>query len=114
MMVDAYRNLNDDCISLRRRDDGIVARHTQEARIDEPVFVVQPAGRERVRQEGRKNVHAFVRGELTDTEPPSGAPTPVTYNPYEHESFVRRDGGPVAVADFAVVTTNGVLAWGVE
>jgi hypothetical protein len=54
-------------------------------------FVVQPAGRERVRREGRKNVHAFVRGKLVDVDlvySMADVKAAITYNPYLCETFV--------------------------
>jgi hypothetical protein len=72
---------------------------------------VQPAGREKVLKEKKKNVHAFVRGNLlTGGEPHQRSHDyhgvnidlsvdrfredarydEVTYNPYKYESFVRK------------------------
>ena len=61
-------------------------------------FRVRQGGKEKVRDERRKNVHAFVIGDLIDfcefpceflEEPYSD--TIVTYNPYFHDSFVIKD-----------------------
>ena len=58
-------------------------------------FRVRKGGKERVRSEKSKNVHAFVIGKLLDyCEYPCGEiPTPssdkiVTYNPYKNDTFV--------------------------
>jgi hypothetical protein len=66
-------------------------------------FVVQPAGRKRVLRERKKNVHAFVRGELAvfssegiEGEWAGQRPRQweaVTYNPYQDESFMRLEKG---------------------
>jgi len=50
-------------------------------------LIVSKKGRERVVSEGKKNVHAFVRGELIFDERPYRERS-LTYNPYKHESFV--------------------------
>ena len=58
-------------------------------------FRVREGGKQKVRDEQRKNVHAFVIGYLRDycEFPCKDIPEPqsnevVTYNPYKHESFV--------------------------
>jgi hypothetical protein len=115
--VDAYRNLNDDCISLRSREPdtrGRVIDHVDTAVIRDVEFIVQPAGRRRVLDEERKNVHAFVRGYTTDRPRHAASGIRVTYNPYKYASFVTVDNErPVVSADVAVVTTEGVTAYGV-
>lgn len=67
MKVDIYRNLRRDCWSVRSREQsnyGDVIAHTKYAIVNDVTFVVSEAGRQRVLREKRKNVHAFVRGEL--------------------------------------------------
>lgn len=119
MRVDVYRNLNEDCISVRSREPdtrGQVVDHVEEVFVKNVEFVVQPSGRKRVLEEERKNVHAFVRGiRCDDFRPLIDFPTQVTYNPYDYASFVERaDGTPVETATHAVVSTNGVEAYGVK
>jgi hypothetical protein len=57
--------------------------------IENPEFVVRQSGRERVLREGRKNVHALVRGDATFFHY-TNRPTldTLTYNPYKYASFV--------------------------
>ena len=63
-------------------------------------FAVQPAGREKVLREGRKNVHAFVTGTYYalgsnfKTAMWSDGAREVTYNPYKNDTFMR-EGEPV-------------------
>lgn len=91
MKVDIYFNLHKKRLSIRHR--GKVIAHADNAELDNVKFVVSQAGRARVLMEKRKNVHAFVRGELVSynqespNEPKGGN---VTYNPYKYDSFVRR------------------------
>lgn len=113
MKVDVYRNLNDQCYSVRSReseDYGTVIEHVQRATLRDVEFVVQPAGRQRVLDEGRKNVHAFVRGkrdrlDFFDRE----AWICVRYNPYHAGEFrtVRTDE-PVDDAEVAIADGRGV------
>lgn len=58
--VETYYNLHKKCLSYR--PSGGRVKHAKAMILDDVTFAVQPAGRERVRREGRKNVHAFVRG----------------------------------------------------
>lgn len=120
MAVDVYRNLNQDCLSVRSRESdtyGQVIAHVERAIVNGVEFVVQPAGRQRVLEDERKNVHAFVRGvwhPTVDVAAPDHA-YDITYNPYEYDSFVTRtDELSVARASRAFVSPDGVKAVGVE
>jgi hypothetical protein len=89
-------------------------------------FAVQPAGREKVRQEKRKNVHAFVRGDMTWIASPMESLEDytldnmarqgynrVTYNPYKHESFVVvNTGEPIYKATQVVIVGNTIFLSG--
>jgi hypothetical protein len=66
-------------------------------------FVVRPAGREKVRREGRKNVHAFVRGYIVEASGALNTPILVTYNPYKHDTFVAPWWGDIPVKESATV-----------
>jgi hypothetical protein len=94
--VEVYRNLNNGTHSIRR--NGKVVKHLQHHQsifLKDVKFAVQPAGREKVRREGKKNVHAFVRGTVilpstmngTTDEFKKKMPYVVTYNPYHMEHF---------------------------
>lgn len=63
--VEVYRNLTLGCLSIRHR--GRVIYHLEDHEditLMDCKLVVQPAGRQRVLDEGRKNVHAYISGEL--------------------------------------------------
>ena len=102
MRVEVYRNLHKQLWSVRALEGphrGRVIARCAELVIHGPTFHVQPAGREKVRKTRRKNVHAFVRGELDESITPClpVAGHPVTYNPYRHDTFVLvRSGRDVA------------------
>ena len=98
MKVDIYRNLNipkdDPCKwSVLDRSNRKVVDRVQTAHVKDVKFVVQPAGRKRVLEEKRKNVHAFIRGELTDDRFMAVGLVKVIYNPYEYNHFIRTDNG---------------------
>lgn len=113
MKIDVYRNLNDDCLSIRSRepeDYGQVVAHKQKISVRDAEFVVQESGQQKCREEGVKNVHAFVRGEWDDTVTVLYG-NYITYNPYKHDNFYSPDlDAEVEAADEVIVTTNGVYA----
>ena len=95
MRVEVYWNLHKRLFSVRALEGdnkGRVIEHAYTVSLVNAKFAVQPAGRERVRQEGKKNVHAFVRGRLIPTHgnfnPFDPPPREVTYNPYMYDTFV--------------------------
>ena len=106
MRVEAYYNLHKKCLSYR--PSGGKVRHADALFLYNVRFAVQPAGREKVLREKRKNVHAFVRGEISDVNQsyetgemfdltPEDMQRhgfrPITYNPYKYDSFVYADTG---------------------
>ena len=101
--VQVYYNLHKKCLSIRYK--GKVIEHAREVTLTDARFHVQPAGRERVLREKKKNVHAFVRGYITKGL--KIMPTKqklVTYNPYKHTSFVERGSDkPICNAEYAVL-----------
>ena len=87
--VDIYFNLHKKIWSVRQ--GGKVIAHTNFIQVRDPQFIVNPKGRERVLREKKKNVHAFVRGYVTEDLPifPDRQKF-VSYNPYQNNSFVER------------------------
>ena len=101
--VEVYFNLHKKCWSVRQA--GVPVVHTDFIEIKDPQFVVQQGGNARVRREKKKNVHAFVRGYLTNRVGifPKKQKL-VTYNPYKHTSFVERGSEkPICSAEYAVL-----------
>lgn len=123
--VETYFNLHRKCLSYR--ENGGRVRHASALVLNNVKFAVQPAGRERVRREGKKNVHAFVRGEpvyIRDVEfTDDGDLTPenmnrhgyraITYNPYKYETFVYADTGE-PVHETTQVVVIGRQLWDVR
>jgi hypothetical protein len=90
--VEIYFNLHKKCLSVRHK--GLVVAHAAHVEMDNATFAVSQAGRARVLRENRKNVHAFIRGNLVSftplgTDVNNGDTANVTYNPYKYDSFVR-------------------------
>lgn len=107
MKVFVYFNLHKRVFSVKAlegKDKGRVIGHRTSLAIDNPVFKVSEAGRQRVVRERRKNVHAGVVGFVTssyDWTKEEVLWTPVLYNPYMFSSFVTMLGKPVHTARFA-------------
>jgi hypothetical protein len=89
--VKAYRNLHiEDRVvySVVSMTTGLVLAYTEALNLDVVRFVTQRSGRDKVRQERRKNVHAWATGWVS-APPNIGVDSfKVTYNPYLDESFV--------------------------
>lgn len=106
--VRIYWNLHKRCFSVQtwQARGWRLAGHTNTIALKGATFTVSKAGRERVRRERRKNVHAFIRGEWF----PDGAiPVPfakVTYNPYEMERFQMVGAGEITWADYVTGVEN--------
>lgn len=93
--VEVYWNLHKHLFSVRPLEGpykGRVVAHTDNLDLYDVTFTVQPKGRQRVLTEGRKNVHAFVRG-VASAGLPHDTLTTVTYNPYRDTSFVDVSSG---------------------
>jgi len=94
--VMVYYNLHKHTFSVTYK--GVVILHADYVKLKNVEFRVREGGKEKVRREKSKNVHAFVIGELLDycefpcedipTEPSNKV---VTYNPYKYNSFVYKD-----------------------
>lgn len=106
--VQVYRNLRKKCYSVRQ--SGRVVDHVHSLYLRDTKFVVQPAGRERVRREGRKNVHAYIQGIIVPELEWIKQPRAVFYDPYKFDTFV--DGmtwEPVHSASRVLISDIGVL-----
>lgn len=90
MKSHVYWNLHKNIWSIRQ--DGKVVAHRDFVVLEDVSFHVQPAGRERVRKEGNKNVHAYASGNVTHGKPKGWSRgRQITYNPYKFDSFVYAD-----------------------
>lgn len=94
--VMVYYNLHKHTFSITY--SGKLIMYADFVKLGDVEFRVRKGGKERVRDEKRKNVHAFVIGELLDycefpcedlVEPESNVV--LTYNPYRDDSFVIKD-----------------------
>ena len=96
LRVMVYYNLHKKTFSVTH--NGKVKFYADYVNLKNVEFRVREGGKERVRQEMRKNVHAFVIGDLSDyceypceNMPEETNDKIITYNPYEYDSFVKLD-----------------------
>ena len=93
--VEAYYNLHKKCFSVRHA--GRVWFHTNVLTLRNCKFAVQPAGRAKVIEEQKKNVHAFVRGFFVRGDDHTNHrmlhAAQAMYNPYYFSTFVNVDTG---------------------
>jgi hypothetical protein len=95
--VMVYYNLHKHTFSITH--NGLVKMYADYVKLSDVTFKVREGGKEKVRDEKRKNVHAFVIGTLVDYKeyPSEDLPTAssskvITYDPYKYDSFVYKDG----------------------
>jgi hypothetical protein len=104
-----YWNLHKNMYSVMDAVTRRVITHTRNIRLNNVTFKVSEAGRQRVLREGRKNVHAFVCGEVDGADFPGQFTagirgTVVTYNPHKAAYFTNRDDGArVSGADYMML-----------
>lgn len=98
MKVMVYYNLNKHTFSVTHNSKVIM--YADYVKLKDVEFRVRQGGKEKVRSEKRKNVHAFVIGELLEYSifPSKDIPTPssneiITYDPYKYDSFVFKSNG---------------------
>ena len=126
MRVRVFRNLTRRCLSMQARTPTgwRTIAHADSVALRDVAFRVSEAGRQRVLATGRKTVHAWAEGELTEwtgnvreesmATLPARAPgspgplsTPVTYNPRRFRTFVvRHSDAPVIQARQAVLSVH--------
>lgn len=104
--VHVYYNLRKQCFSVMQ--GGIVRCHTESLFMYDVRYVVREAGRKRVLQERKKNVHAFVVGHVGDKfrERAGHEPRQVSYNPYHSGDFETAASGPVDYTPHAMLSLD--------
>lgn len=103
-----HRNLNrPPYYSIKAgKSGGPVIGYDTDIHLKDVIFKVQKGGQSRVRKEMRKNVHAGVVGKIKDSggNYDTSGWTLVTYNPYQHDSFVEYETGrPIYKAKEAIL-----------
>ena len=114
--VRVYRNLHKKCLSVQQK--GIVRCHVDNIVLMDVKFLVSKAGQQKVRDEKKKQVHAYVAGTVVDSrktlELLDCGWSEVIYNPYYTDYFTCKESGRyIDTAWFADVDAEGsMLAFG--
>lgn len=95
---------------------GLVCAYATNCLLTDVTFYCSDTGREAVRREKCKRVHAWVRGNLAaiETEHPAGHKEKVIYNPYVHDGFTDRTGELVETADSAFLSEKQIFLTSLE
>jgi len=118
--VKVYWNLHKDTFSIVTLDKGEnygkVWGYADSLHLVRVNFKVSEAGRQRVLKEKRKNVHAYVVGELNSINVSKGwiRGSHIRYNPYLYQTFVDDEEKPVYKADEAFLFHKQVFASGIQ
>ena len=126
--VRVYRNLHNKCYSVKQ--DNLVLVHADNVTLNKAKFIVSKAGQKRVRDEKKKNVHAFVEGYVVDTRQADNYVDgdksdeqlfngesdwlKLYYNPYKCDGFTTPDDRIAEFADFAMLDPDGILAYNIS
>lgn len=83
--VEVYRNLHQDCFSVRIPNGRVIA-HAKNFNLSNVTFKVSQVGRNKVLARKAKLVHAFVVGYISKTDL-TNTEEEVYYNPYKQDYF---------------------------
>ena len=109
--VQVYRNLHKSSkmgcpMYSIRNDKGKVERHSCTIMLTDCVMRVSNKGKQRVRDEKRKNVHAYIQGRralAVDLATFYDNAVEITYDPYLYDTFVQKDTNePIFGADCVI------------
>lgn len=112
LKVFVFRNLHHKGVVWSVQNAGKTISHNEHILVKDARFVVQPAGRDRVRATKKKTVHAGIRGEVV-TDPFEAATLlnqidrtkTAYYNPYTTDHFVGANGEKLESAGVVLLTS---------
>lgn len=108
-MIRVYWNIHKQCWSVVVK--GRVVAHADTLWLKNVSPRLSQAGRLRVIRDGRKNVHAYLEGELGA---PPGKPLcqgQIIYNPWQHKTFLL-EGNEYVGSQYVKFTNKMALAYG--
>lgn len=116
MLLRIYRNLHKKCFSVQTKSEKgwRVKEHKHSILIENASFKVIESGRQKVLREKKKNVHAFVVGQMSELHIDQFKKENLinlSYNPYKMDSFyIKETGEPVKNAKFVFLSEKGIFA----
>lgn len=122
MRIRVYRNLRNGLLSIQSKTSAgwRVTEHAESVHLEDAVFKVSEAGRQRVLRERRKNIHAYVEGErittwpdphLTTWKAPSNKTVyRVVYDPFKMKTFrMSTQNRSIEKAPYAFIHSTGTM-----
>ena len=114
LRVFVYYNLHTHKWSIKAlegKNKGRVIAHVDAVQLRDAKGKVSEAGRQRVIQEQRKNVHAGIEGRIVSFDEMLPLGRGVTYNPFKFSSFVYKDDlSAFDTADYVYMDRRQVFA----
>ena len=107
-----YRNLNKPGVtwSIVNSSTGLVDQYANKVILKDVSFKISKAGQLRVRKEKRKNVHAFVIGNIVTDIPYNLKLFRATYNPYIDDGFHLINGSTTLTsARYVILCEEGMF-----
>lgn len=107
-----YRNLNKPGVtwSVVNSSTGLVDQYANTVILKDVKFKISKSGQSRVRKQKRKNVHAFVVGNIVTKLPCDVDVLSATYNPYIDDGFHLKNGGATLTeAKYAILCNKGLF-----
>lgn len=114
-VVFCYRNLNRKGVvwSVKDVKTGLVIDRAKIVYLKDVKLKVSQAGRKRVLQQKRKNVHAGAQGVRINNKPRNIHNwTRAKYNPYEMDSFQTMDGVKLSNVQYVMLKKDGLWIGG--
>lgn len=105
--VEVYRCLNRKGHIYSIRQNQKVVGHTDQLNVKDCVFVVNNGGKQRAIASGQRNVHAFIRGTLSQEA--LTASKPLRYCPFSQKGFII-DQKEVQSCGIVVIRPQGIFA----
>lgn len=107
-LVRVYWNLHKKAWSIQL--DGLVVGHANFLCLRAVTPRISDSGRQRVIRSRRKNVHAFLCGDLGHLDRRARCLGRITYNPYQHDTF-QLNGEPYMGSAFVRLENKVALAY---
>lgn len=114
MRVRVYRNLRNKLLSVQVKTDKgwRVHGHYVFVHLKNCHFESRDAGRNRVRRTKRKNVHAWIEGDMTPNTWKAISPRMAKYNPYRNDAWIDATTyTKLKHSDVASVYCNGTVIY---
>ena len=114
--VRVFKNPSKGCYNIMQ--GGMIKASARQIRLKDAEFLVRESGRQRMLENNKRNIHAYVVGELVDFTHPDESDRALEliagrnayYNPHRYSSFVDRETeSPLTTANVVQLDERGVI-----